>query len=309
MLTATRLNTTVAAAGWALQANAEQAYAGTASGDLWQLQGGTAHSLRVHDAGISAIALGKEALATASDDRTVAVWRQPQLELRWRTRGHEFLVNQLWLAADEGALWSSSSDGSLKRWRWPDLELLESIDVRALTGSKLSLHALWFDASQQQALIGSWNHQFVHLQRDGEQWRAQTFAASGSGGYRLQHVPGARAVVLLTTAPTRLYAWDLERSALRAMPDFDLDLLALSAGSGDDSVFVAGSGVVLQQRLSRDASGNLAFASHVVQRTALGAISAAAVQPASASWLVASDGQVRRIPWSWLEFSEAVPAP
>ncbi len=285
---------------WDLQADAARAYAGTASGDLWQLQDGTAHSLHVHDAGISAIALGKDALATASDDRTVAVWRQPQLELRWRTRGHEFLVNQLWLAADESALWSSSSDGSLKRWRWPDLELLESIDVRALTGAKLSLHALWFDASQQQALIGSWNHQLVHLQRDGDQWLAQTFAVSGSGGYRLQHVPDARAVVLLTTAPTRLYAWDLERSALRSMPDFDLDLLALAPGSRGDEVLVAGTGVLLQHRLSRDSNGELGFASRVLQRTALGTISAAAVQPATASWLVASEGYVRRIPWSWL---------
>ena len=292
---------------WDLQADAAHVYAGTASGDLWQLQQGSAHSLHVHDAGISAIALGKDALATASDDRTVAVWRQPQLELRWRTRGHEFLVNQLWLAPEEDALWSSSSDGTLKRWRWPDLELLESIDVRALTGAKLSLHALWFDAAQDQALVGSWNHQLVHLHRDGEHWRARTFAVSGSGGYRLQHVPEARAVVLLTTAPTRLYAWDLQRSALRAMPDFDLDLLALAPGDRGDDVFVAGTGVVLQQRLGRDTNGELVFASRVLQRTALGTISAAAAQPATASWLVATDGYVRRIPYSWLGFVDAAP--
>ncbi len=287
---------------WDVQASKDAVYVGAADGALWRVSANDAQRFAVHDAGITDIIDGGDAIATASDDRTVAVWQPPAMSIRWRTRGHDFLVNQLWLSAARDALWSSSSDGSVKRWRWPDLDVEETVDVRALTGRKdLSLHAIWLDRMATQILLGSWNHQLVHLRRGETGWQARNFAVAGAGGYRFQEVPEAQAVVVLTTMPTRLYAWDLQQDRLIAMPDFDLSLLALAAGRTATSVFAAGPGVVIEQHLRRDADGSLRFDATTRQISALGAVTAASIDPARSCWVVAAQGQVLCIPWSWFE--------
>lgn len=288
---------------WDLAADADSVYAGAADGRLWQLRNGDAKSMHVHDAGITAILRRDDALATASDDRTIAVWHLPDLGLRWRTRGHEFLVNQLWLAPDASALWSSSSDGQLKRWRWPDLEPMDGIDIRKLSGQNLSLHALWLNAGQDEALLGSWNHQLVHLRRAATDWQLNALPVAGSGGYRMQEVATAKIVVVLTILPSRLYAFDLTRGTLLALPDADLTLLALAPGERSDTVFAAGDGVIMQFQFSRDADSNLVVKRVVRQLSTLKAISAASTQAESKHWLVASEGKVLRLPFSWLDTS------
>ena len=287
---------------WDIDKGVGAVHVGVADGGLWRVTEGKAQRFAVHDAGITDIVDGGDAIATASDDRTIAVWKLPDMSIRWRTRGHEFLVNQLWLDADHSALWSSSSDGSVKRWRWPDLEVEEVVDVRALTGiDRLSLHALWLDADASRALVGSWNHRLVHLRRDTDGWASKELPVAGAGGYRFQHVSGVDAVMVLTTMPTRLYAWDLRLDELLPAPDFDLSLLALAEGPDAMSAFAAGPGVVMLHRLRRDTDGTLVIDASVRQVSALGAVTAASVDREHAGWIVAAEGRVLRVPWSWFE--------
>ena len=133
------------AEGWAAIASPAGAtpaiYVGSSDGALhrYDLATGEAIERRVHDAGVTALALAGDRLASASDDRTLAVWKLPAMEVQFRSRAHDYLVNALDLAA--GSLWSASSDRKVKRWSWPGLEELESIDVERATGVAAELHA------------------------------------------------------------------------------------------------------------------------------------------------------------------------
>ena len=174
--------------------------------------------------------------------------------------------------------------------------------MRALTGiDRLSLHALWLDKDASRALVGTWNHRLVHLQRGTAGWVSKVIPVAGAGGYRFQHVAGVDAVMVLTTMPTRLYVWDLRHEQLLPAPDFDLSLLALAEGPDAMSAFAAGAGVAILHRLRRDTDGALVISASVRQMSSLGAVTAASVDRAHAGWNVAAEGRVLRVPWSWFE--------
>lgn len=271
-------------------------------GTLASLEGGTRRPQRVHEAGITDLVAGRSHLASASDDRTLAAWRREDLGLTWRSRGHAFLVNQLWLSADESALWSSSSDGSLKRWHWPTLELAETLDLRELLRRPdLSLHALWFSSDQDQALIGSWNHSLLHLRLGSGGWHGRAIAIASSGGYRILPLDALDALILLGIHPTRLYLWDRRTQALHALPHLGLKLFALAAGSEPSRFFVAGSGAAAEYQLRRDAQGRFESAWRVHLQTALGTIGAADSDPEAARWWLGNaEGLVRELSWQAL---------
>lgn len=271
-------------------------YVAHADGSLLRLADGKAQIQHVHEAGISDLAGAAGLLASASDDRTLAVWRMADLTVTWRARGHDFLVNQLWLAADGSALWSSSSDGSVKRWRWPELEVEETLDLRRLSDDpRLALHALWLDADQREALVGSWNHALLHLRRAKDSdWQAQRIGIDSKSGYRMLELAGLDAVLLLGTQPTRVYAWDRRAGRLLALPDFGLTLYALAAGSGQARALLAGEGALVEFELRRDASGAPQARWRVHLQSALGVIGAADADPAAKRWwLGGNDGRVR----------------
>ncbi len=287
---------------WDLEADAGTLYAAAASGSLWQFSAGGSRELRVHENGITDIVAGTAQIATASDDRTLAVWRKQDMAVTWRARGHSFLVNQMWLAPDESALWSSSSDGQLKRWRWPELEPAEQIDLRALTGMPdLALHALWLSHDQQEALVGSWNNRLLHLRRRDGQWQARAIPIASSGGYRMLGMPSLNAVAILGIQPTRIWLWDLANASLQAMPDFGLSLLALCAGSEEGRLFVAGEAHMMELSVRRDDRARLLAEAQIRTIENVGVIGAAAVDRSSKAWILgSSEGRLHRVPWAEL---------
>ena len=280
---------------WDLLSIGPVQYVAHADGTLTRLAGDQPSAHRVHDAGITDLVGTAELLASASDDRSLAVWRSSDMSTTWRTRGHEFLVNQLWLAPDQSALWSSSSDGSLKRWRWPSLELVETIDLRQLLQApELSLHAVWFSADQGEALVGTWNRALVHLTRDGTGWKAQRLPLASDSGYRLLEIAGLDAVALLGIRPTRLWLWDRRQNRLAELPDFGLELYALAPGSDPQRIMAGGNGALIEFELQRGADGMLAARRRVDLNTALGTIGAADVDAVGRRWWLGNNlGQVR----------------
>lgn len=282
---------------WDLLSVGQVRYAAHADGTLTRLSGGQVSAHRVHEAGITDLVGTPQTLASASDDRSLAVWRTSDMSTTWRTRGHEFLVNQLWLAPDQSALWSSSSDGNLKRWRWPSLEVAESIDLRQLLKSpELSLHAIWFSADQHEALVGTWNHSLVHLTRKGVHWTGGRLPLDSAAGYRLLEIPGLDAVMLLGIQPTRLWLWDRPVQRLAELPVFGLDLYALAQGSEMQRIMAGGTGALIEFELQRDADGRLMTRWRVALNTALGTIGAADVDTRARSWWLGNNlGQVRRL--------------
>lgn len=261
---------------WAVHVDAGSGdvFVGARDGAVYRLHGGQLDTYRVHADGVTALDGDAGHLASASDDRTVAIWNLPSMSVQWRTRGHDFLVNQLQLQGN--ALWSSSSDGTLKRWRWPTLEEEASIDLRKLNGgAPLSLHAFHVDATGRRAVVGSWNHLLLLVERAGERWQLQKLPLVSSGGYHVLDLPEVGLVLVQGTLPTRLYAWDWQARALYDIPDFGLDFFALVADGSGAGALAAGTGVVAHYRFGRDANGEPRWFAALGLASDLGALSAA----------------------------------
>lgn len=281
---------------WAVHAATEPAavFVGSRDGTLHEFSHGAVKHHSLHTDGVTALAGDAAHLASASDDRTLAIWNLPSMDVQWRTRGHDYLVNQLVLTG--GALWSSSSDGTLKRWRWPALEEEETIDLRALTGAPdTDLHAFWIDAEAMHAVVGTWNNRLIALDRIDGKWRAKTMPIDSHGGYHLVEVPTAHAVVVLGTEPTRLYVWDLDERRLLRVPDLADVLFGLAADREGAGVYAAGRGVVLHGVFERTPAG-LRVRIAAARRSELREISAIDLDPTTGLlWMGNSAGALYAI--------------
>ena len=272
------------AEGWAAIATPDGAaapaiYVGSADGALhrYDLTTGESTVRRVHDAGVTALALAGDRLASASDDRTLAVWKVPEMEVQFRSRAHEYLINALDLAA--GSLWSASSDRRVKRWSWPGLEELESIDVSRATGLPAELHALSVDAAGDRLWLGTWAGFAARLDREGGapagRWRALRTEVSSRAGYRWVALPAIGARILLGIDPAELVLFDERSGQVARLPTFDRPLYGLAA-AGDRAFWATGASTVLRCDLARTADGALGWEVRATIATGLGVATAAA---------------------------------
>ncbi|MEP6510871.1 MAG: serine/threonine-protein kinase [Dokdonella sp.] len=261
---------------WAVHVDAERGsvYVGARDGSVYALDGDrvTAHPL--HSDGVTALAGDAAHLASASDDRTLAIWHLPDMTVQWRSRSHDYLINQIAIVG--AMLWSSSSDGTLKSWRWPSLEEDQSLDLRTLGGDKgLRLHAFWIDSAQSHALVGTWNHRLVAMERRGTKWTVRSMPIESAGGYHLVELAQPNLVIVQGTQPTRLYAWDVQTQRLFAVPDLDNLYESLNADGSAGGVLAAGFGVVAHYVFDRAADGTLHVAINERSRSELGVLTAA----------------------------------
>ncbi len=272
------------AEGWAAIASpagtaAPAFYVGSSDGAIhrYDLTTGETTERRVHDAGVTALALAGDRLASASDDRTLAVWKVPAMEVQFRSRAHDYLVNALDLAA--GSLWSASSDRKVKRWSWPGLEELESIDVARATGRPAELHALSVDPAGDRLWLGTWAGFAARLDREGDaaggRWRATKTEVVSRAGYRWVVLPGMQARVLLGIDPAELVLFDEQRGRVARLPTFGRPLYGLAA-AGERAFWSTGAATVLRFDLARDADGAIAWTARATIATGLGVAGAAA---------------------------------
>lgn len=267
---------------WAVAADADFTYAGgSRDGSLVRAARGTRELQRreVHNAGITDLQLFQGRLVSASDDRTIGVWRLPALELEWRAKGHAFLVNQL---APGASLWSSSSDGSLRRWRWPELELVETLDLRARVAADLELHGLRVFDGDREILAGTWNQRVLDLRRDGDAWRIRSAPFESRTGYRLIDLPQLQAVLLVGIRPGRLMLVDRRDDRMERLPR-DLDEWHAAVADADGrSAWLGGGATLARLQFARREDGRFSVHRAVRESSDYGDIGSIALMPAAA---------------------------
>lgn len=231
---------------WAAEHDAEGAtvFAGGRDGHLWCLDARTleVRHADVHTDGIPSLARDGELLASSSDDKTVALWRLPGPKLRARTKAHDFLVNDLAVAEGRGGLElvTSSSDGTVRRWGWPGLEPLGTVDTSALLGRPTPLHAVWSAPGARRILAGTWTSSLLDLVEKDGTWTAREHRVPSRAVYRLAAVPRLGLVVAAGIEPASLHVFDLASGTLRPLEAAGLDAMWVVPVPGRDEVIVAG---------------------------------------------------------------------
>jgi len=202
---------------WAILADpaTNRVFIGLENGILHTLSLDDYHSeeKQVHTQGITSLVGDGERIASASDDKTIAIWRLPELEVEWRSRAHDYLVNRLFFSPQEKHLWSTSSDGKIKKWSWPDLEELESIDIEQVFGASYPLHALWVSPDEKQLFVGTWARKADLLRRDASGgWEGTSFPFDSEAGYAIAGLPAVDSLLLLgANHPFELALYDFSQ--------------------------------------------------------------------------------------------------
>lgn len=207
---------------------------------------------QVHAAGVPDLRIHEGHLISASDDRTLAVWKLPELDVLWRARGHEFLVNQIGLGASP---WSASSDGQLRRWGWPELAPAQTIDLRSRIDPLLELHALWVSPDDAELLAGTWNGRLLRLSRQQDEWAIASAPFEAHVGYRLIDLPTIDAVLAIGLEPGRLTVYDRRSGLLHDLPRHAGAWHAACADETGSGVWLGNAGSIAHLTLSRAPEG------------------------------------------------------
>lgn len=236
---------------WALAAKEDGAmlYAGGSDGKLYAVDPATGavtpHEL--HTQGITALLCREDILASASDDKTIALRKLPTMEVFWRSQAHDYLINALHFSPATRTLWSSSSDGKLKSWRWPQLAEVEEI----VTGAG-NHAALWVNDDETLILAGTWKRMLVVLEKAGGAWKAaQVFRLPCQSVYSMAFLPGSDTVIMTGAEPGAAFVYDLKARSLHRLPDLGLQA-CWATGVSQTAAIVAGAGGLLQYTVGRE---------------------------------------------------------
>ncbi len=275
---------------WALASPADGGllYAGGSDGKLYVADPakGVVSPHELHTQGITALLWRDGVLASASDDKTIALWKLPSLQVFWRSQAHEYLINALHFSPSSGTLWSSSSDGKIKVWRWPQLAGVEEIVTGA--GNHASL---WVNDDETLILAGTWRNMLAVLEKEGGGWRAaQVFRVPCDGVYSSALLPAARMAILNGVQPGAVFAYDLDHRTLHRLPDLGLGATWTLPVSPEAAV-VTGAGGLLRYTVRRgDGTARVAVALAVNPR--VGTIGAASLLPSDTLALGTARGEI-----------------
>lgn len=250
----------------------------------------------IHTQGITSLVTDGERLASASDDKTIAVWRLPELTVEWRSRAHDFLINQLFLTEGRQTLWSTSSDHSLKRWSWPDLEELETVRTEDVTGKALSLGALWVSPDEQRIFLGTWNRVALLLEHQADHvWTGKSFPFESYGGYSIADLGSLEAVVLAGVQhPFGLAVYDLSLDKFLRLRGANRNATCLVTVDAGRRMLALADHEILDYRFRREDDGALHYRLAITHHRNLG-VSAAATLVSDDRVAVANDRGVLHV--------------
>lgn len=281
---------------WAAEhdASGRSVFAGGRDGHLWVLDTGALQIRQeeAHTDGIPSLFRHGDLLASSSDDKTVGIWKLPGPRLSLRTRTHEFLVNDLTVveSGDGYQLVTSSSDGTIKRWSWPGLAELETIDVQKLLGRPVSFHGVWSEPGARRILAGTWNSSLLDLSTDGVSWRVTSHPVGSRAVYRLAALPRLGLVVAVGIMPSEISVFDLSRGRLWRIDDAGLDAMWVVAVPGSDEAVVVGRNGVSRYAFSR-VGGSLDYSIWSGRETGAG-LQTATLLPGGKLWAGTVGGEL-----------------
>ncbi len=230
-------------------------FAGSSDGKIYSIdKNGDVKSKELHTLGVTSMVTTENNLITSSDDKTIALFSLPSLDLQFRSTAHDFLINYLQISKREDKLWSSSSDGKLKSWGLPNLKEEITISTGDLLNKKLSLHGFWVDENENRFLIGSWNSTLIYLKKEGDKFSSKIFEIPSQAGISFAYIPSLEVVMILGSYDIfSLYAFDLKNEELFLLPQITTNPLSFSISKGPENnvCYFATGGEVIRIEIKR----------------------------------------------------------
>ncbi len=244
----------------------KKVFAGGADGKIYIIpESGEVTSKELHTLGVTSIVLSGDTMISASDDKTIAVFKMPSLELQYRSTAHTFLINHLLLSGSPARLWSSSSDGSLKSWTLPNLQEQFSVSITELLGKKHSLHGFWISPEADRMVIGTWNNELVYLKKEGTGgFKPRVFDIASRAGICVSEIKGRDLIAIAgVNDRSAVYIFDLRTEELYLLPEITGSPYTFSVfPSGEDgTVLLCPFGEIVRLKFDRGADGRISYSS------------------------------------------------
>ena len=128
----------------------------------------------------------------------------------------------------------------MRRWSWPGVEPLETIDAAALLGREVSLHAVAPLPGARRILAGTWGSSLLELTARDGRWSVKEHPVPSKAIYRLAPVPRLGLYVAAGIEPSSLYLFDLASGSLHPLDTAGLDAMWVVPVPGKDDVVVVG---------------------------------------------------------------------
>ncbi len=293
---------------WALAADpmGRWIYAGGPEGAVARVepQSGKTETFPLHTQGLTGLVASGDYIASSSDDRTIAVWAVPQMNVVWRSKAHDYLINGLFLSRNPQLLWSASSDGTIKAWNWPQLEESETISSAKLLGKSIPLAAIWASSGGDRALVGSWSGKLLDLAKEKNGgWRARVWETPSNCLYSAAETSGVDAVIFggLGGRPG-VFVYDLKEGRLSEIETLGVELgNAYAASTGKEGeVCVAGAGLLLLYHFERSAEGHLRYSVRCAADSSLRAVGSAVAIPGMDTLAAGAVGKIYLVPLAYI---------
>jgi len=212
-------------------------FAGSSSGFLYSidLKKDKIKNFQLHTQGITFVLFIKDKLVTSSDDKTIAVWETPTMNVLYRTEAHNWLINYLYFNESSGNLWSSSSDGFVKVLSFPGLKVIDSINIGLLSNA-----AIWVSSEEKKLAVGTWNYQFLFFEKNNSKWeKIRDFQIESQAVYSISYLPKIDALILCGVYPYKLYIFFIGEKKLFDL-GFENEGINWVSPYNENSIYAAG---------------------------------------------------------------------
>lgn len=218
----------------------------------------------IHTLGVTALVVNDNLLISSSDDKSIAVFKLPSLEVEYRSTAHKYLINYLTINKSTNKLWSSSSDGFIKGWSIPTLQEYSSFSLSEILKSKLSLHALWVSPDEKKFVIGTWNHQINIIDKNNDETTIKTFKIPSFATLAVIELKKVNVLIILGCYDTYgVYLLDLTTDELFLLSQLGSTSNIFSGYAADDgsTVYLSPWGEIVSVKFEKEKDNSISFES------------------------------------------------